>query len=456
MPVHLFGRPAPLDELARLGLPVIEDAAQAFGAAGDRDDGRLLDLQLLPDEEPLRARRRRPRSRSTTTSVAERVRMLRFHGSREKDVRLRRLQLAPRRDPGGGAAHLPAAARRLERRAPRGRRALRGARPRRGSSSCRPTSRATSTTCTCVRSPERDRLAAALEEAGIGSAAYYVTPLHLQPALALPRLLARVASRRRRRPSRENLCLPMWAGIDARRSRSEVVAVRAGARRARHGCRRCDSRSTDTGSGSSPSTRALIAAAWTARRSTCASTRRRPALLPAPARLADRSRSSSRSSWPSSSSSASTTAGGATSRRATCGAQRRRRHGRLRRRRPRRSTAFPPVHDLAAAALVAVLDFLLLLALRRRLAPARAHADRAAARRAHRRPRQGGADRRRRRRRPADRARDAAQPTARTTRRSASSTTTRASANLASTACACSARPTTCRTSCATTSPTRC
>src|SRR5581483_5936632 len=32
MPVHLFGRPAP--SLAGFGVPVIEDAAQAFGAAG--------------------------------------------------------------------------------------------------------------------------------------------------------------------------------------------------------------------------------------------------------------------------------------------------------------------------------------------------------------------------------------------------------------------------------------
>ena len=56
MPVHLFGRPAPLAELAALGLPLIEDAAQAFGAAGRRERRRLLDLQLLPDEEPLRAR----------------------------------------------------------------------------------------------------------------------------------------------------------------------------------------------------------------------------------------------------------------------------------------------------------------------------------------------------------------------------------------------------------------
>ena len=34
-----------------------------------------------------------------------------------------------------------------------------------------------------VRSPERDRIAAALAEREIASAAYYTTPLHLQPAL---------------------------------------------------------------------------------------------------------------------------------------------------------------------------------------------------------------------------------------------------------------------------------
>src|SRR5262249_10910998 len=34
MPVHLFGRPAPLEPLLELGVPVIEDAAQAFGSPG--------------------------------------------------------------------------------------------------------------------------------------------------------------------------------------------------------------------------------------------------------------------------------------------------------------------------------------------------------------------------------------------------------------------------------------
>src|SRR5256886_13392272 len=34
MPVHLFGRAMPLGSLAELGVPIVEDAAQAFGARG--------------------------------------------------------------------------------------------------------------------------------------------------------------------------------------------------------------------------------------------------------------------------------------------------------------------------------------------------------------------------------------------------------------------------------------
>src|SRR5919108_5544088 len=34
LPVHLFGRPAVLGDLAELGVPILEDAAQAFGAQG--------------------------------------------------------------------------------------------------------------------------------------------------------------------------------------------------------------------------------------------------------------------------------------------------------------------------------------------------------------------------------------------------------------------------------------
>jgi dTDP-4-amino-4,6-dideoxygalactose transaminase len=80
-----------------------------------------------------------------------------------------------------------------------------------------------------VRTPERDRIADALREDGIASAAYYVTPLHLQPALrflgwsegSLPET---------ERASRENLALPLWAGIPPATQERVVEAVRQAAR----------------------------------------------------------------------------------------------------------------------------------------------------------------------------------------------------------------------------------
>src|SRR5713226_4413145 len=48
MPVHLFGRPAPLAALAALGLPLIEDAAQAFGAAGIATTGVCSTFSFFP------------------------------------------------------------------------------------------------------------------------------------------------------------------------------------------------------------------------------------------------------------------------------------------------------------------------------------------------------------------------------------------------------------------------
>ena len=75
----------------------------------------------------------------------------------------------------------------------------------------------------CVRSPERDRLAEALQAAGIGFAAYYQPPLHLQPAL---RYLGYSEGDfpETEQAARENLCLPMWAGI-TEEQQAEVVSV---------------------------------------------------------------------------------------------------------------------------------------------------------------------------------------------------------------------------------------
>ncbi len=75
----------------------------------------------------------------------------------------------------------------------------------------------------CVRSPERDRLAQALQAADIGCASYYEPPLHLQPAL---RYLGYSEGDfpETEKAARENLCLPLWAGI-SEAQQTEVVSV---------------------------------------------------------------------------------------------------------------------------------------------------------------------------------------------------------------------------------------
>jgi len=75
----------------------------------------------------------------------------------------------------------------------------------------------------CVRSPERDRLADALKAADIGFSVYYRPPLHLQPAL---RYLGYSEGDfpETEKASRENLCLPLWAGI-TEEQQDEVVSV---------------------------------------------------------------------------------------------------------------------------------------------------------------------------------------------------------------------------------------
>ena len=77
-----------------------------------------------------------------------------------------------------------------------------------------------------VRTTERERIAAALDQAGIASASYYVTPLHLQPALSFlgysPGSLPETE-----RAAAENLALPMWGGIGAEQQERVVAAVRA-------------------------------------------------------------------------------------------------------------------------------------------------------------------------------------------------------------------------------------
>jgi dTDP-4-amino-4,6-dideoxygalactose transaminase len=218
MPVHLFGRPAP--DLSGFGLPVIEDSAQAFGAGGIATSIAST-FSFFPTKN-LFALGDGGLIAVNDAALAERLRMLRFHGSKAKteftyvgyNSRLDAMQAAFLRiflrhiDEWNGARRA-AAARYGE--------LLDGV---------------VSTPLDedghvyhmyCVRSPERDRLAEALRAAEIGCAVYYLPPLHLQPSL---RYLGYSEGDfpETERASRENLCLPLWAGI-AEEQQAEVASV---------------------------------------------------------------------------------------------------------------------------------------------------------------------------------------------------------------------------------------
>jgi dTDP-4-amino-4,6-dideoxygalactose transaminase len=218
MPVHLFGRPAA--DFSGFGLPVIEDAAQAFGAGGiatsvastfsffpTKNLFALGDGGLISVNDP---------------ELAQRIRMLRFHGSAAKkeflyvgyNSRLDAMQ----------AAFLRIFLRHIDEwNASRREAAARYTELLEGIVETPEDEDGHVYHMYCVRSPERDRLSAALKDADIGHAVYYQPPLHLQPAL---RYLGYSEGDfpETEKASRENLCLPLWAGITDDQQ-AEVVSV---------------------------------------------------------------------------------------------------------------------------------------------------------------------------------------------------------------------------------------
>jgi dTDP-4-amino-4,6-dideoxygalactose transaminase len=232
MPVHLFGRPAAMDELAKLGVPIIEDAAQAFGAPGVALEGLVSTYSFFPTKN-LFCLGDGGLVATSDEALADRVQMLAFHGSRDKtefdfvgyNSRLDELQAGMLRI---FITHLDEWN--------RGRReaAARYAELGLGELVELPQDEPGHIYHLFVcRSPERDAIRAALTEAGIASAVYYTTPLHLQPAL---RFLGNEAGSlpNTERAAEENFSVPLWPGmpVEAQERVVEVVrsAVGVGAR----------------------------------------------------------------------------------------------------------------------------------------------------------------------------------------------------------------------------------
>lgn len=177
--VHLFGRPA---ALPAIDVPIVEDAAQAIGAAPVR--GVAAALSFFPTKN-LGACGDGGAVLTDDPALADRIALVRNHGARPKyhhvavggNFRLDALQAAIL---GAKLPHLPAwtAARRA-----------RAARYRAGLADLPEVSVPGDDPRHVyhhfvVRADARDRLRAHLAAAGVGTEIYYPSPLHLQPALA--------------------------------------------------------------------------------------------------------------------------------------------------------------------------------------------------------------------------------------------------------------------------------
>jgi dTDP-3-amino-3,4,6-trideoxy-alpha-D-glucose transaminase len=230
--VHLFGNVAPMAELRAIGLPVLEDAAQATGArldgvrAGALGDAATFsyfpskNLPCLGDGGAVV---------TDDDDVAQAVRRLRFHGSDDKKTfvevgynsRLDELQAAVLRvllpELDGWNAARRAAADAYER-AGLGEHVALPA-PVAGAEHVHH--------LYVVRHERADELAAALSEHGIGARGYYRTPIHRQPATAgyaVPGLELPGTEQ----AARTHLALPMGPELSEEQVREVVAACASG------------------------------------------------------------------------------------------------------------------------------------------------------------------------------------------------------------------------------------
>jgi dTDP-3-amino-3,4,6-trideoxy-alpha-D-glucose transaminase len=231
--VHLFGNVAPIAEIQALGVPVLEDAAQAAGSTvGEQGElragalGTAATFSFFPSKN-LGCFGDGGMITTSDERVAEQARILRFHGSRDKvdyeqlgyNSRLDELQAAILR------VQLP----HLDDWADGRRRAGRHyeqaglgellALPR-------PTvGAAPAWHLYVVSDPDVQRLEGALKGAGIGCKAYYRTPVHRQPPMR--QWGAGVELPATEHAARTHLAIPMSPVLTREQVDEVVTAVRA-------------------------------------------------------------------------------------------------------------------------------------------------------------------------------------------------------------------------------------
>ncbi|HVL30816.1 MAG TPA: DegT/DnrJ/EryC1/StrS family aminotransferase [Solirubrobacteraceae bacterium] len=227
--VHLFGNVAPIAEIEALGVPVLEDAAQSAGSRSPAGRPGSLGTAATFSFFPSKNLGCFGDGGAITTGdaqLADRVRTLRFHGSRDKvtyeqvgyNSRLDELQAAILRVQ---LPHLQAWA--------DGRRAAARHYAEAGLGELVALPAATDGAepawhLYVVRSERAGELEAALGAAGIGSRGYYRTPVHRQPAMREWGADARLPATDEL--ARTHLALPMSPVLSAGAAGEVVAAAR--------------------------------------------------------------------------------------------------------------------------------------------------------------------------------------------------------------------------------------
>ncbi len=229
--VHLFGNVAPVAEIEALGVPVLEDAAQAAGSRTEAGRpgalGTAATFSFFPSKN-LGAFGDAGMITTSDAGIAERVRVLRFHGSRDKvtyeelgyNSRLDELQAAVLRVQ---LPHLDALA--------DGRRAAgrhyEAARLGELVTLPAPVDRAAPAWhLYVIASQDVERVEAALAAAGVGHRGYYRTPVHRQ--VAMRRWGEGVELPGTEQAARTHLAIPM-SPVLTREMADEVTAAVRGA-----------------------------------------------------------------------------------------------------------------------------------------------------------------------------------------------------------------------------------
>jgi dTDP-3-amino-3,4,6-trideoxy-alpha-D-glucose transaminase len=228
--VHLFGNVAPVAEIEALGVPVVEDAAQSAGTTTPNGRpgslGTVATFSFFPSKN-LGCFGDGGMITTSDDEVAERARMLRFHGSHDKvtyehvgyNSRLDEIQAAVLRVM---LPHLDTWA--------DGRRAAGRHYEEAGLGELVELPKPTDGTAPAwhlyvVKHERADDLAAALKERGIGQKAYYRVPIHRQPAMAS--LGARAELPATEAVARTHLAIPMSPVLSAEQAAEVTEAVRA-------------------------------------------------------------------------------------------------------------------------------------------------------------------------------------------------------------------------------------